>query len=90
MHMNSKNRTIYTILIGLCIIGFWLFENFYTPDTYSGKQALNTDSKLPNTYLPSSTTGDIVHHSHFSLSYNESYEQAEWVAYVLKKKTFDL
>lgn len=39
-----------------------------------------------NTYfLPTSTTGQIVHHQVFSLSYNEPYEQAEWVAYELKK-----
>jgi len=35
--------------------------------------------------MPSSTTGEIVRHNYYSLSYNERYEQAEWVAYVLKK-----
>ena len=36
-------------------------------------------------YLPTSTTNQIVKHDYFSLSYNEKYEQAEWVAYELKK-----
>jgi len=36
-------------------------------------------------YLPSTTTNQIVHHKYYSLSYNEKYEQAEWVAYVLTK-----
>ena len=91
MRTYSKNRTIYTVLIAICIVGFWLFENFYTPNTYSKKQSSNTESNLPSNFLPSSTTGEVVHHNHFSLSYNETYEQAEWVAYVLKKEhmTYD-
>ncbi len=34
-------------------------------------------------YLPTSTTDQVVKHTHYSLSYNESHEQAEWVAYKL-------
>lgn len=34
-------------------------------------------------WLPQSTTGEIVDHIHYTLSYNEQYEQAEWVAYPL-------
>ena len=36
-------------------------------------------------FLPSSTTNQIVKHNFYSLSYSEKYEQAEWVAYELKK-----
>ena len=36
-------------------------------------------------FLPTSTTGQIVHHDGYSLSYSEPHEQAEWVAYELKK-----
>ncbi|MCB0382174.1 MAG: DNA/RNA non-specific endonuclease [Psychroserpens sp.] len=36
-------------------------------------------------FLPSSTTGQVVHHDNYSLSYSETHEQAEWVAYELKK-----
>lgn len=36
-------------------------------------------------YLPSSTTSQIVKHNYYSLSYDEKAEQAEWVAYELKK-----
>jgi len=36
-------------------------------------------------YLPTSTTNQIVKHEYYTLSYNEKYEQAEWVAYELKK-----
>ncbi len=46
----------------------------------------STVKKDTNEYfLPTSTTGQIIHHDGYSLSYNESHEQAEWVAYELKK-----
>ena len=34
--------------------------------------------------LPAST-GEIVHHKTYSLSYQEAYEQSEWVAYILEE-----
>lgn len=37
-------------------------------------------------YLPTSTTGQIVHHHFYTLSYDEPYENAEWVAYALSPK----
>lgn len=39
----------------------------------------------PFDFLPTSTTNQIVKHDYYTLSYNEKYEQAEWVAYELKK-----
>ncbi|WP_026712783.1 DNA/RNA non-specific endonuclease [Flavobacterium daejeonense] len=38
-----------------------------------------------NFYLPKSANAQIVKHDYFTLSYNENAEQAEWVAYELKK-----
>lgn len=71
-------------MIVVCIIGFWLFENFYTPDTYSNPKRTGTP-KVEMDYLPSSTTGEVVNHEFYTLSYSEPHEQAEWVAYELKK-----
>lgn len=80
-----KNKTIYTLLFIVCVVGFWVFENFYTPDTYSNPNS-NADAVIVDAgFLPSSTTGAIVSHEYFMFSYNEPYEQAEWVAYELKK-----
>lgn len=91
MNQTKKNRAIYTVLLLLCIVVFWLFENFYTPDTYSTSEDDGLETNIPTYLLPSSSTGEIVVHDHFSLSYNEPYEQAEWVAYMLKKShlTYD-
>ncbi|KQB38469.1 DNA/RNA non-specific endonuclease [Flavobacterium aquidurense] len=44
------------------------------------------DSLYNFTYLPTSTTKQIVKHKYYTLSYNEKFEQAEWVAYELKKE----
>lgn len=85
-----KNRTIYAILISLCAIGFWLFENYYAPATYSDSDGTGADV-VESHFLPSSTTGEIVEHTNYTLSYSEPHEQAEWVAYTLKREhlTYD-
>jgi len=46
----------------------------------------STDSLYTYVYLPTSTTKQIVKHQYYTLSYNEKFEQAEWVAYELKKE----
>lgn len=37
-------------------------------------------------YLPVASTNEIVEHKYYTLSYNEDAEQAEWLAYELKKE----
>jgi endonuclease G len=85
MLSSKNNKTIYTILLLICVIGFWLFENFYTPDAYSSPDGDSTTIVLPVYVTPSTTTGAIVKHDHYMLSYSEPHEQAEWVGYALKK-----
>ncbi|WP_419212689.1 DNA/RNA non-specific endonuclease [Maribacter sp. X9] len=85
MGYRMGNRAIYSILMLVCVVVFWFFENFYTPATYSKSSENGISSSFPEKLLPTSTTGEIVHHTYFSLSYNEPFEQAEWVAYELNK-----
>ena len=87
----TKNRLIYTVLLLLCVIGFWLFDNYYTPAHYSEPNTENEKIPFAEDLLPSSTKNAIVVHNHFMLSYSEPHEQAEWVAYTLKKShlTYD-
>jgi len=91
MQRRDKNKIIYTGLMLLCLVGFWVFENFYTPGTYSVSSGNIAKTIFPEILTPSSTTGTVVEHEHFMLSYNEPFEQAEWVAHVLKKEhlTYD-
>jgi endonuclease G len=43
-------------------------------------------SNVDANFYPESTTGQVVTHKHYTLSYNEEHEQAEWVAYKLTKE----
>lgn len=67
----------------LLILLFGLFSAFVLPKEES--KIVSQNHKQSFDYLPTSTTNQIVKHDYFSLSYNEKYEQAEWVAYELKK-----
>lgn len=82
-----KRKYTYPLLVVLFTLGYLIFEN-YAHDRLDAP--LITEGKNPkeatNTYLlPSSTTGQIIHHDYYSLSYSEEDEQAEWVAYELKR-----
>lgn len=91
MANRTRNRTVYSVLILILIVGFWLFDNFFTPATYSEIDADRVSNNFPQRFLPTSTTGEVVNHSFYTLSYNEPFEQAEWVSYVLDKEhlTYD-
>lgn len=67
----------------LVIFLFGSLTNSDITNTTSKKQEKNKVQSFD--YLPTSTTNQIVKHDYFTLSYNEKYEQAEWVAYELKQ-----
>ena len=83
--MNRKYT--YPLLVILFTIGYLLFEKYAhkqldAPAIKEGK----SPKPATNTYfLPTTTTGVVVHHQYYSLSYHEAHEQAEWVAYELRK-----
>jgi len=83
-----KNRKIiYTILTAIIAVFLYL--------TNDKKQVQHNNNSKDNdgvidvvldnnfNYLPTSTTNQIIRHKYYTLSYNEKYEQAEWVAYEL-------
>lgn len=82
-----KRRTLYPILaivIVIVIVGY----DFFLEDKETSEiieHGTIVKSSTNEYFLPSSTTGQIVHHEYYSLSYSEPHEQAEWVAYELKK-----
>jgi len=83
--MSKKTR--YSILSALVMIAIYSY-NHYSQEKAddviisSGKEVKSDTNEY---FLPTSTTGQIVHHNGYSLSYSEPHEQAEWVAYELKK-----
>lgn len=50
------------------------------------RSSVSTSSKKSINFYPTSTTGEVVKHTAFALSYSEKYEQAEWVAYEVTKE----
>jgi len=82
-----KKRTLYSILAALLIIAVFGYE--FVLEEQESKEFIEEGKIIKDDtndyFLPSSTTGQIVHHKNYSLSYNETHEQAEWVAYELKK-----
>ena len=80
----KSRRNIYLFFSVLLTIAFFIYDNYSLEDLKNigkSKTVIKTDN-----YLPTSTTGQIIHHNYYSLSYNEKYEQAEWVAYHLLKE----
>jgi endonuclease G len=78
-----KNRkAIYTIITLLIAAGFYFYDGYAIETGVSN----STENISDFNFLPTSTTGQIIHHQFYSLSYNEKYEQAEWVAYELTQK----
>lgn len=82
-----KKRTLYSVIALFLILAIFGYE--YVLESKEASEIIKEGSTVKtNTneyFLPSSTTGQIVHHEHYSLSYSETHEQAEWVAYELKK-----
>ena len=82
-----KNKTLYVIIAIVLVLGVYGYEHFIEEkenDSIIEKaRVLKEDTN--EFFLPSSTTGQVIHHNSYSLSYSEAHEQAEWVAYELKK-----
>ena len=73
------------MLVIIVTIIFYYFEEYYD-DNKHANQKTEENSEYGFFYLPTSTTGSVIVHNHYALSYSEKHEQAEWVAYELKKE----
>jgi len=82
-----SNKTKYSLLTALVIIATYGAKEYLINkeqvEIVSVGKTVKSDTN--EYFLPTSTTGQIVHHEGYSLSYSEPHEQAEWVAYELKK-----
>ena len=77
-----KNRkNIYVIITIFFAVLFYIWDNYYAKEN---EFVQDNEKKEISTFLPTSTTGQIAHHNFYSVSYNEDFEQAEWVAYELE------
>ncbi|MEN1783973.1 MAG: DNA/RNA non-specific endonuclease [Bacteroidota bacterium] len=89
----SRQRWWYTLLLMACVVGFWWFDNYgiHYFNNNSNSKSETESPLLEAAWLPNSTTDVIVQHNHYTLSYSEPHEQAEWVAYQLQQShlTYD-
>jgi len=93
--MVTKVGLFAVILGGL----FWVFNQFSgegataipgletggveTEVIQTGKDRASDFEEMDARALPTSTTGEVIDHEYYTLSYSEDHEQAEWVAYEL-------
>ena len=84
----SKNNYFQTVIIFL--ISFQIssckeksFEKSTEMNFQKNEISNNNINDANFDFLPTSTTNQIIKHEYYTLSYNEKYEQAEWVAYRL-------
>ena len=85
--MNRKYT--YVILVVLITIILYYADKYVDEqnENYPKTEIITDDFKneFNSSFLPQSTTGEIVKHNYYTLSYSEKHEQAEWVAYELNK-----
>lgn len=82
LYLSVKNyKTKFHVFFAF--IGLFLL---YSTTSCNYSQASSQKISEDFDYLPTSTTRAIVTHKYYTLSYHEKYEQAEWVAYILKKE----
>lgn len=84
--MRSKKTlsAVLSALILIAVYGYNIYAERAEVKVEVNKGAVAKAETKPF-FMPTSTTGQVVHHNGYSLSYSEPHEQAEWVAYELKK-----
>ena len=85
--MNRKY--IYPLVIIIVTVALYYADDFlekdYTSVTKTANAPQRNSKEFNDSFLPATTTGVIIEHNYFTLSYSEKHEQAEWVAYELAK-----
>ena len=77
---------LFSLILGAL---YFAFQKFTGPPVQPEEPVVEDVENLEESgvdsifYLPSSTTGEIVRHKFYALSYVEKYELPEWVAYEL-------
>ncbi|HPE83667.1 MAG TPA: DNA/RNA non-specific endonuclease [Aequorivita sp.] len=88
--MNRKY--IYPLVVIIVTVALYYADDFINNEndapiskSLPANTTRNDSNEFDDSFLPESTTGAIVEHNFFTLSYSEKNEQAEWVAYELAK-----
>lgn len=91
-----SKSVVFAGILGLLAYLFTMFNGGETPepivDEKDKSQKIEIEFGddgyiLPTDFFPTSTTGQIIKHSYYAMSYHEEHEQPEWVAYELTKES---
>ncbi|MHA7055893.1 DNA/RNA non-specific endonuclease [Aquimarina sp. M1] len=81
-----RRKYTYPLLVLIVTVGFYYAEKYIDQTNETSARENIEHKEYSFFYLPTSTTGVIVSHNNYALSYSEKHEQPEWVAYELKKE----
>jgi endonuclease G len=77
-------RVIAFLFMGAFAI-YYIFKDAPSLEDYTYE--IPVASEVSNRfYLPEWDTAEVIHHSFYSLAYNEEHEQADWIAYELTRE----
>lgn len=78
-------KKVTSAILLVIVLSYYLYQD--KKETISSDKTDTTKSTTIDgfNYLPTSTTGVVINHEGYHLSYSEKQEQAEWVAYSLDK-----
>jgi len=80
------------LLLLVAALFYWFGGFSYEGEGYGYEEEIEdeyaTSEKGNNYYLPTSTTGQIIKHQYYTMSYSEEHEQPEWVAYEITRDQF--
>lgn len=92
-----SKSVVFAGIVGVLLYFFNMFngeetitneQEFKDPKSQSVEVELSdNDYILPTDFFPTSTTGEIIKHTYYAMSYSEKHEQPEWVAYELTKES---
>jgi len=81
-----SKKTLYSVISAILLITVCAYNLYLEKEDKHQKvtegSVVKQDTNV--SFLPTTTTQEVVHHQGYSLSYSEPHEQAEWVAYELK------
>ncbi len=95
----NHNRTkgfgsgaVRIIIILVVLVALLILLPFYLSNDRLSSEGAQSNSQDPQErfYLPEGSSGQVIHHAHYSLAYNEDREQADWVAYPLTRRELQI